>query len=361
MNIAIIYGGKSVEHDISIITALQVMKNLPVNYTQVPIYITREGKFLTGKNFDKVDTYISKEIKGKEISFSFGNGSIVEMAWPRRKMHIDAAIVCCHGLNGEDGSVAALLQLAGIPHTSPSILSAAIGMDKSATKIMLEAHNILTTEFIVLFKDKVDIKKVVNEMDFPLIVKPANLGSSIGISVCRNEDELKKAVSLAFEFDEKVLVERYIEKCREFNCACFLYKGKVICSKVAEVSKGEIFSFDEKYLAERNSREQKIPTMLRKDIQELAERTYRKLELFGVVRIDLLYDESDDCLYVNEVNTVPGSLAFYLFPQKFDELLEVWIEEAIARRWQVNSHIYSYKSDALKIFKNVINSGKGKR
>lgn len=357
--IAVIFGGKSVEHDISIITALQTMRNLASDIKPIPIYIDNKGLWWTGDQLKDVSWFSGSKKGVKQVSVVFGEGCFALTKNLRKKIFVDCAVLCCHGCNCEDGTLAGVMEMANIPYTACGVLSSAIGMDKEVSKIMLEANNIYTPEFGAVYKDRPDYKKIIKELRFPVIVKPANLGSSVGISVCRNEKELKDALNLAFEFDKKALIERYLEGCREFNCACYSYKGKVVPSKVDEVDKGEIFSFDEKYVESRDkTKKNKLLPTLRKDIQELAVRVYKKMDCFGVVRVDFLYDEAEDCLYVNEINTIPGSLSFYLFPQKFTELLDVWINEGVERNIKKEKYVYLFNSKALDTFKEVENMNK---
>ena len=348
--IAIIFGGKSVEHDISIITGLQMMKIAKKNYDILPIYIDSEGVWWTAKNMDDVRIYhnFKKDAKRKKsVLVEFGKRAFIIN---KKRQEVVMALVCLHGLNGEDGFISAVLEGAGICYSCSNILSSVITMDKEITKIVLSHHGIKNTNFVSIKRGE---KLNVQGLKFPLIVKPANLGSSIGISVAKDEEELKKDMEIALNFDNKVLIEEYLESAEEFNCACFKYNQKYFVSNVIQVEKGDIFSFDEKYLNSNESKNLEIDFDLRERIKELTAKVYEKLECFGVVRVDFLY--KDDQLYVNEVNNIPGALACYIFSEKFDEILDLIIDESIKRERQKQKIKYSYDSSALKVFEEMGN------
>ena len=346
-----IYGGKSVEHDISIITALQTMKIAQKNYEVLPIYIDKEGKWWSAKNLSEVRIYCDfdkKAKKKKQVLPVFGQKCFM---FGKKRVEPACVFVCCHGLNGEDGSVSAILQLLNVPYSCCSILSSALSMDKEMTKLLLKEREIQSPDFYTLKRaeyNKEDFSSC--GLDFPVIVKPANLGSSVGIGVANNESELKEAIEIALNFDDKVLIEKFLSNSREFNCACFCYNGKLFVSKVAEVQKGNYFTFDEKYIRNDNKSQVKLDDKIESEVKELTKKTYIALECFGIVRVDFLY--KDETLYVNEVNSIPGALSCYLFDMKFDEILDLIVEESKKRNEEKQNINYSFKSDALKIFES---------
>lgn len=346
--IFIIYGGKSVEHDISIITALQVYKTAVKNYDCKLVYIDGKGKWWMGKNLSNPSIYADfdkKCKKKKSVKPIFGEGFLLI---GRKKVKPYCVILCNHGLNGEDGSLASVMNLLNVPYVSSSILSSAVTMDKVTTKMVLSFNKINSTDFCYVKKGD-DLHSL--NLDFPVIVKPANLGSSVGISVCRNLQDFFSAVEIAFEFDDKVLIEKYLENAREFNCACFKYKDKLITSNVIEVKKGEIFSFEEKYLKEPLSDEKSIDNGPIEKVLTLTRKVYEIFDCFGIVRIDFLYSNGE--LYVNELNSIPGALSSYMFNEKFDEILDLLIEEGVRRFNDLNDKNYSFKSNALKLFERL--------
>lgn len=357
--VLVVYGGKSVEHDISIITALQVLKNLPEEFDFLPTYVDRDGIWWTADNLGDIEIYHNFQKRAKNarrVTFLLGENEI--LIENHKKFvpfaNVKAVLNCCHGNSGEDGAFQGVFKACDMPQTSCGVLSSALCMDKAAMKDVLKANNIPSPDFFVLKKDNFDFEKTLKKCKFPLVVKPANLGSSIGISVCKNADEFSDAIELAFEFDQKVVVERLVENLREFNCACFAFQKNLIVSDVCEVTnKGEIFSFEDKYLSEKAERGH-VESALSKKVQALTEKIYSILDCTGVVRVDFLFDEKTKTLFVNEVNTIPGSMAFYLFKDiSFKELLSSILKSCLQNFDEEKSLIKSFNSDALQIFENA--------
>ena len=349
--IFILYGGKSVEHDISIITALQVYKTASKNYDCKLIYVDEKGKWWTGKNLSNPSIYVcfdKKCKKKKSVKPIFGDGCFL---FGKKKVKPFAVVLCNHGLNGEDGSIASVMKLVGVPYASSSLLSSAVMMDKSFTKMILDQYSILNAEYYCIKKGE-EISSA--NLEFPLIVKPANLGSSVGISVCRDEQSFNDAVSYAFEFDDKILVEKFLTEAREFNCACFRFKDKLYTSKVIEIRKNDFFTFEEKYLKEKNELLNEIEEDIVTQVENLTKMVYQVFECFGVVRIDYLYSHGK--LYVNELNSIPGALSSYMFKENFDEILDLLIEESVDRFQKEQEKVSYFKSDALKLYEKL--SGK---
>ena len=230
MNLALIFGGQSVEHDISIITALQTMSGLDNKYNLIPIYITPQCKMVTADNLTDEKTYLNfaKNVKGLvDVAIPAGKSEIltIKKGKIKKKIKIDCALLCCHGHGGEDGNLQGLLELAQIPYTSCDPFSSALCMDKVATKIFLTNAHIPTPKYVSFDKSSYEanhekiLKEICDEISFPCIIKPANLGSSVGISICENEQEIECSVDEALQFDKKNIVEQYIDNAREFCCA----------------------------------------------------------------------------------------------------------------------------------------------
>lgn len=363
--IAVLFGGVSVEHDISIITAVQTMKFLPAEYSYVPIYIDKEGAWWTADNLSDVKIYqnFKKQAKGKKrVSLVMGesellvrkNGKYVQFC------RIATVLNCCHGRLGEDGCVQGAFECCDVAQTCCGLTSSAICMDKVFMKDIFKANGIPSPSYVSLHKCEYEqnrqskLKDVEKSLSFPVIVKPANLGSSIGISICENSEDLEDAISLGFSFDEKILVEEAVQNLREFNCACFSFREDLVTSTVNEVkNKTNIFTFEDKYLSE-HSKNKEVDKALSKKVSKLTEKVYKLFDCKGIVRIDFLYDEVSKVLYVNEINSIPGSLAFYLFKDvPFKELLRAIIEESFAQKDKQNRLVTTFDSDALKIFEEV--------
>ncbi len=351
-NIAVFFGGKSVEHDISVITAMQAIKSRPKGFNFIPIYIKADGKMVTADNLQEASCYLNYKknvLHEKEVVFP----SAVSQAWVLKgnkvkdKIKIDCALICNHGHGGEDGSLQGMLELAQIPYTSSSLPSCAVGMDKVLTKILLENAGIATPSYVYFDKCEFDSGiKMVNKIGYPCIVKPARLGSSVGISICENESELAPALKNAFMFDNKVIVEKFIDDAKEYACAV-LNNENFVASEVAQVKKGKFYTFEEKYLTGTAAKKSQLSKPLTSEIKNLAIKTYKALECFGVVRVDFLQDDKGQ-LFVNEINTIPGSLAFNLFSTSFEDLIACLVDNAIRRKQDESENVYEFNSQAIE-------------
>ena len=396
-NIAVIFGGRSVEHDISIITGLGIIKNISAKYNVIPIYITRNGEWLTGENLTKKESFlptISKHafsserkkgeagvnclnncgdfkseqsgncvndvrVKGKVCYIENNEPFLVyNKGFGRSREHIDCAVLALHGGEYEGGAVQGLLTLARIPFTSAGCFGSSACMDKVATKHLLRGLKINTTRYI--WGESVEeimtkLKKA--HLSYPLIVKPACCGSSIGISKVENRETLGKAVEYALKFDTKVLVEECLVDFRELSVSALKSGDEIKCSSIEEVlGNGDVFNFAEKYCDQKVKRQ--VPADIGKELAEQIFDTtrlvYRELGLNGVVRVDYLFANSK--LYLNEINTIPGSLAFYLWRGQgigFSRLITLMIEQTI-RDFNAKQNItYTYPSTALNALASV--------
>lgn len=350
----LLFGGKSVEHDISVITALQVMKQLPQQIDCLPIYIDKEGVWWTGDNLGDVEIYSNfQKLAKKRCQVSVLTGENVLLKRKNNKFlllcEIETVLNCCHGGCGENGSVSGLFDASNVPYTSAGVLASSLCMDKAIFKDVLKTNFIKTPEYFCVYKGE-KIKKT----KFPVVVKPCNLGSSIAVSFCKNENELKKSLDLAFQFDERVIIEKAVENLKEFNCACFFYRGQYFLSNVNEVDlKGDIYSFEDKYLSQ-DAKNKETARNLSNKIQHLTEKVYKLCLCKGVVRVDFLYDEKTETLYVNEANTIPGSLAFYLFKEiPFKELVSALLNQSLEDKSKTSSLIDHFDSSALENFKKL--------
>ncbi len=390
LNIAVFFGGKSSEHDVSVVTALQMMENLDRGkYNIIPIYITRDGDWYTGKKLTDINTYKNFDIGNKELTrcylpantrarqlfkferehslFKRDNGVIASL---------DAAVLAMHGLNGEDGSLQGLLQLAQVPFTSCGVLGSAAGMDKILMKAAFQGAGFPVLDYI--YFDRGQLKREAEilagraeeRFNYPMFVKPANLGSSIGISKAKNRQELINAMDIAAHYDRRILVERGIDSLEEVNCSALGFGSSVRVS-VCEmpVTWEEFLTYDEKYMrgAKKGTDKQGMQSLSRRipapiseqmtaQIQDYTKRAFQLFDCKGVIRIDYIIDKTDNSLYINEINTIPGSFAFYLWEAsglKYKDLLDELIQYAIKAYEDSSSSEYAYKSDIL------LNYGKG--
>ena len=352
-NIAVIFGGKTVEHDISIITGLGIIKNLSLKLNIIPIYIDVNGEWWTGEHLKDSETF-KTEPKGKQCFFAINKPELcVKTKFGHKKIHIDCAVIALHGGIYEGGAVQGLLDLAGVPYTSPDVLGSALCMDKALSKLAFTSLKVPTPKFIDF--EKADCKnieeKIVEKLKFPVIIKPARCGSSIGITKVETKDDLAKAIDNAFLFDTKVIAEEYLTDVRELNISVFKENGKIHISSIEEVkNNGNIYDFDDKYLDKKVERvvPANVNLKIMDKIIKYAVLVYKKFSLNGVVRFDFLLKDND--IYLNEINTVPGSLAFYLWREQginFAQLLNINIKNSITELAEKEKIRYSYKSNAL--------------
>jgi len=361
-NLAIFFGGKSSEHDISIITAIQVMNNVDIRkYNLVPVYIDEDNAWHYVDEYSKIDNYINKIYKKNLVTGFFDKCLIKKTRYGFKKFKkIDIAINCCHGLNGEDGTLAGVFELNNIPFVGSGVLPSAIGMDKAIMKDVFNANNIPCVPFVAttkseykLGKDKF-ISSVIEKLGFPLIVKPANLGSSIGINIANSVLELENNIEIAFEYDNKILVENVVQNLREINCSCIGNYNSCETSILEEPKNWQTFlNFDEKYLSQAENKKTinvKIGNGIDEQIKALSKKVFQVLGCSGVVRIDFLLNDKTQEIYVNEINTIPGSYANYLWKHKysFSQLLNKLLELSQDEYLYKNTNNYAFYSNVLQ-------------
>ena len=369
-NLVVLFGGKSVEHDISIITGLQIMQNVHPIYNVIPIYITKEGRWLTGEKLKDVEFYANlDESKLKVCYFSTTNNKLkIKNMLGIKEIEIDCVLMALHGSNGEDGTVQGLLELCGVPYTSTSVLGSAVCMDKAITKAVLNANNIKTPQYYSFLiseykENKSNVLSMLKDVyEFPLIVKPCRLGSSVGIIKCKNEKELESAIEFASHFDNKIIVEKAIEDFKEVNIACLGIGNKVEFSVLEQVeSDGDILNFDEKYIKPKHSRKVnvKLEDEIISVICEYAKKAFVACDCSGCVRMDFFVDSNNE-VWLNEINTIPGSMAFYLWKGSkisFGQLINKLISMAKEKKKQKEDLNYVFKTEALVNF-SKLKSGK---
>ncbi len=355
-NIAVFFGGVSVEHDVSIITGVLTVNSLDKEkYNGVPIYVDKSGKFYTGEALKDIDAYKNLQVKKlKEVVLlSADNGLYVKNKNRLKKLlSISVAINCMHGENGEDGSLAGLLNMSGIAFCSPDLLCSSVAMSKSFTKIFLKGIGVKALKSQTVSRLD-EIEKVAKNLGFPLIIKPDTLGSSIGIKTARDIEELKKAVLYGLKFGKRVIVEKLIEDFKEINCAAYRrVDGKIITSNCERpLGKGETLSFDDKYVCGDRIFPADIDKTLSDKIKETTKKVYENLFGDGVIRIDYILKDGE--IYLNEINTVPGSLSYYLFGDTLKEFaltLDALIISAQKKYGEKESFIRSFSSSILKPF-----------
>ena len=355
---ALVFGGKSFEHDISIISALIIYnKARGSKYDLLPLYIDKKDQWYiyTKDNFnislfkDFNKTYKSNGFK--KVSLKQG-GLYYKSGIKEKKIETKVALNCCHGGMGENGTLTALLEWAGIAVSSGDMTALGICMDKILSKQFFKSHKLPVIKYFTITEEEFLMNKQAtmqkaDGLGFPLILKPSTLGSSIGIKVVKTPEELEEAIKVAFEFDKNILVEKAVlDGMEEYNVACMKYKGEVLVSSIDKPTKSEeILSFNDKYIGSNSSSkggivaqknafgnkqgskgggylaEKKtfasLPSKLEERLKQMSKFIYEKLGLYGVVRIDYIADKKGK-VYINEINTIPGSLGYYFFvPSNF--------------------------------------------
>lgn len=365
-NVLVLYGGVSCEHDISVITGVQAMMHLDrLKYRVVPVYLHTDGKWYSGEPLRKIAYYkrFLPEDRGIE-EVCLLNGSSVLYRYRRGKLKsicdADCAVLCNHGLNGEDGSLQGVLQLHGIPYTSCGVFGSALGMDKVFGKMFFASQGIRQVAYAVCKKEEFSddpfaaAARLTAALGLPIIVKPANLGSSIGIGLAHSEDELVKALDVGFRYDLKVVAEKALTDFVEVNCAAVRYRENVLVSELEQPLVWQDFlTFADKYEGRKSGKSgvqgcAELSEEVVRQVRDTTRRVYELLDLSGVVRADFMVQ--GDEVYFNELNTIPGSLAYYLWEKRgisFEKLLDIMIEEAVARKREREKLTYVYRSEVL--------------
>lgn len=358
IKLGIIIGGKSVEHEISVISGLQTYFSVDHNkYDTTIFYIDKNNHIYVSKELNSIETYKSNYInKEKEVFIKNINNQIYYqyLNKPKKSYPIDIFIPVLHGYGTEDGTVVGFLDIYQAIYTCSDLIPSAIIQDKVATKAILKLGNFPNVEGIVAIEGK-----TIEEVPFPAIVKPAYLGSSIGIKVVKNKEELEQALNVAYKYTNKVLIEKAIINFKEYNCAVIKDHNELITSTIEEVKHDEeILSFSQKYEKSEGkmsgSPNRIIPAsineQLKEEIIKISKELYRWFDLKGVVRIDYIYDLDENKLYVNELNNIPGSLAFYLFEKEgipFNKMIDILVTNAIIEKHNKDKKITTFESNVF--------------
>lgn len=392
LNVAVFYGGESVEHEVSIISAHQAMNALDKEkYNVLPIYVSKDQKMyyseqLRDMNFNKNLKAVVEQCP--QITIATIDNHIVIQPIKRSLFGkkilntIDVAIPVMHGTNGEDGTIQGFLEMLKIPYAGCDLFSAAVGQDKVLQKHILHDNGLPITNWFWVYANEIDehpdeVLRKVHKLIYPVILKPARTGSSVGISIAHDDEEYLECFEDARQYDEKIITEKVVKPMREINCSVLGTSEHAETSVLEEVNHGttdELLNFEDKYM--RNSGNTKeaasgmastariVPAPISeeeaKTIQEYALKTFQVLGASGVCRIDFMMDAETKTIYVNEINTIPGSLAFYLwqetnksFPQLMDDLVEIALEKERKRAHTT----YSYETNLLESYTS--NGSKG--
>ena len=391
IRVGVIFGGESVEHEVSIITAVQAMEYIDQNkYEIVPIYISKDRTWYTGKmlmdisiysDFDNLKRY------AKKVTLCRKNGSFylqsIKGLFKSDVAEIDIAFPIVHGNNVEDGTLAGYLDTLGIPYVGSRVLGASLGQDKVIQKQVLASENLPIVDYTWFYDTEYytnsdEINEKINKLGYPVIVKPACLGSSVGITVVKDSKDIEKAINEAIKYDTKILVEKMVDNLIEVNCAVLGNYSYQETSLIAEMlTDNEFLTYQDKYIGNGKGAKKGgmkdgmassdfiIPARLDKKMEEkvydLSKKAFRALNLAGVARIDFLIDKKKKAVYVNEPNTIPGCLSFYMFHPKgknYTTLLDEMITIAIKDYKDRCKKTYSFDSNILSAY-NGLKGGKG--
>ena len=381
-NIAVFFGCRSVEHEVSIISAVQAMHAINRDkYDVTPVYVAKDGSMYTGENLFEIENYrdLSELLKpAKRVTFIKQKDAVLMHYLDQKKFKktpdvaIDLAFPIVHGTNCEDGTMAGFFEFLGLPYISCDIISAAVGMNKAVFKDVLQAAGLpvldcikFTAREYTLNKENIT-NKIKTEIGFPLIVKPVNLGSSVGITKVNSEEELDEAIRLGISFSDTILVEKAITSLREINCSVLGDSDECEASVPEEpFMNDEILSYEDKYLGGGKSKSQgpskgmaslgrKIPAdiseEMSQEIRDISCKIFKAIGASGVVRIDFLLDVDNNKIYANEINTIPGSLAFYLWEAtglKYTDMIDRLVEIAFRRQRNRDNLTFTIETNIL--------------
>lgn len=382
MHLGVLYGSRSCEHEVSIISALQFINAIDRSkYDVTPVYITQQGEWYVGDKLTDMKLYTDFDpykagLKRVTLDLTAGSGALIHYETGKGLFHgikeeviarIDCFIPVFHGLHGEDGSVQGLLELANIPYTSTGIVGSAVGMDKIIMKRLFRGMGYPVLDGVDCLRSRwqEDTSAIITEIEaalpYPVFVKPACLGSSIGVSRADNREVLKDALELAFSYDRRVLVEQGLDKPIEINCSVIGFDGKTETSVLEmPLTDTGTLGFEEKYLRGSNSSkgmasmgrvlEPEIGEEISEKIRSLAISIFDALDCKGVVRIDFMIDRLTGAVFITEINTIPGSLAYYLWTKKgvaYSALIDRMVECAIKAQHEKDENSYAFRSSIL--------------
>ncbi len=342
-SVVVLFGGRSCENEVSVITGTMAANLLRERYAVYPVYIAQSGAMYTGEALFSAATLRGADLGKAFRRALFSEGALYALHGRklRELCRPYCALNCCHGMGGEDGAVSGLLDLSGIPNASPDLAASALFMDKALTKLFAKALGIKTVPYVCVREAEYRRRgafaiRCAEKFGYPVLVKPNRLGSSIGVTVARTRAELALAFECAFAYDSCVIAEAYLADRREINCAAYRAGGVVVVSPCEEVKTESAFlTFKDKYFdggkEEHGTFPAELPAEVSEKVRACTKLLYRKAFLRGIVRADFLLSGGE--VYFNEMNTVPGSLSWYFFSKNlrgFPEVLSAVLEQGVA-------------------------------
>ncbi len=347
LNVLVLFGGQSSEHDVSLVSATNFISYVNLNkYSLIRVYVTRNGEWFLyeGESSAIQDgNFGDKAVKRAFISPDTTSGLVVENNGETEHVKIDVVVPMIHGTNGEDGTIQGLCALAKIPCVGPDMLSSAVCMDKTFTKIMLKYLDIAQADWVTVLKRELKdidtvIKRVEDKFDYPVFIKPANAGSSVGIGKAHNREDLIKCLENAAVHDKRILVEEFIDG-REVECAVLGNDDPIVSVPGEIIPAKEFYDYESKYVIDSKLI---IPAILSErkaeEVKQTAKKAFLGLGLTGMSRVDFFVHKVTGDIYINEINTVPGFTGVSMYPRlmaasgfKGEELADKLIELAISR------------------------------
>lgn len=388
IKLGVIFGGESVEHEVSIISAIQAINKIDQEkYDIIPIYITKDREWYTGDMLKDIEVYqdlslIKKYAKNVVLYCKKGRYILQSKGFFKRVVgEVDIVFPIVHGTNVEDGVLQGYLQSIGVPYVGSNVYASVVGQDKAYMKDIWKNAGISMTKYVWFYdsdykRDSEEVIKKVSTLNYPLIIKPATTGSSVGISYAENEEKLVEGIDEALQYDNKIIVEEVVENLTEVNIAVMGNYEHQRVSEIEEVlSGGKFLTFTDKYIGNGKgklkgtkgslkttskgmaSANRKLPAevsdKIRNQVEEMAIKAFKALGTSGNSRIDFLIDSKTEKVYINEINSIPGSLAFYLWEAKgtrFTEVLDEMINIGIKDYKKRASKTHSFDSNILKGF-----------
>ncbi|MBQ1487253.1 MAG: D-alanine--D-alanine ligase [Lachnospiraceae bacterium] len=377
IKVAMFFGGKSVEHEVSVISGIQAYLAMDTEkYEVTPVYLTKNNEMYVGEQIGNIEAYkdIDALLQKSQRVIMVGGEKVRFVSYPPKKfgknveIDVDVAFPVVHGTNVEDGAFQGYLKTVGIPFVGCDVTASAVGMDKYIQKTILDKAGVPVLDAaLYTLSDYADMEALLNDAEsrfgYPVIVKPVNLGSSVGISVAKDRVELSNSVDDAFHYATKVLIEHAITSLREINCSVLGDENDAIASECEEpLHSKDILSYEDKYVSNAKGGNAKgmasvsriIPANLspedRENVREMAVKSFKALGCNGVARIDFMIDEDTGKLYFNEINTIPGSLAFYLWEPvgvPYSELLDRMITLALKRSRTEKALTFTFDTNIL--------------
>ncbi len=388
IKVGVIFGGESVEHEVSVISAMQAMNKLDRDkYDVIPIYITKDREWYTGEMLKDIEVYqdlsLIKKYGKNVVLYGTGDSFVLQKkSFPRSIVtDIDIIFPVVHGTNVEDGGLQGYLQTVGVPFVGSDVYASVVGQDKVFMKDVWKQAKLPMTDYVWFYdvdykQDNEEVLKKVEKLSYPVIVKPATTGSSVGIAVCGNREELVDAIDDAIQYDKKILVEEVVENLKEVNVAVMGNYERQKVSEIEEVlSANRFLTYADKYIGDGKGKLKgakvpmkgsskgmasanrklpaELPDKMRKEVEEVAVEAFKALGSSGNARIDFLINEETNKVYINEINSIPGSLAFYLWEAKgvdFSSVLDEMINIGVKDYKKRVSKTHSFETNILQGF-----------